>query len=149
MKNAQYIIIILLLISTFSYSQEFEIKNPDVKKLKEQIISDYSKSTIYLYLENNFKSTSDKYELSYHDYDNKTICSFDQDFNEIKYTFWNCKEDAGISETISFPKVKIDNLRKWIESIYSVEESGYGQNIWKENGTKYEPKELVPGCFLK
>ena len=37
----------------------------------------------------------------------------------------------------------------WIEKIYEIEKMANNENVWKENNSKFEPKEAVPGCYFK
>ena len=148
MKNFTVIIFSLLVIN-LTFGQDFKLAEPNISKLKEQI-KDGTNESIYYYPTNNYSPTSQKEDLEYYDWDSTGICSFNQVFDKkIKYSIWQCKEAGGISVTIEFPKTERTELMKWIEMIYDVDTFDLERNVWKENNTKFEPKEVNPGCYYK
>ncbi|WP_282050453.1 SH3 domain-containing protein [Maribacter aquivivus] len=128
----------------------FAFIKPNVAKLKGQMKSEQNTEVIYNYLSNNYDPTSEKFQLEYYDWDKSIICSFSQEFKTgIKYSIYECKEGGGISVELEFPKTNRKNLMNWIESIYQVENNDIDPNVWKDNNTKFEPKEINPGCYYK
>jgi len=149
MKNLIFVFIFSSFTSLF-FGQDFNLIEPNIPKLKEQISSGQDTEVIFHYLTNNYKTTSDKYDLEYHEFDNSKLCGFTQEFeNGIKYSVFDCKEDFGVSVELELPKISRTNLMKWIEAIYEVDKMDVDQNVWKENNSKFEPKEVNPGCFFK
>ncbi len=138
-----------LLLYNFASGQDFKLAKPNISKLKEQI-KDGTYETIYCYLINNYKRTSEKKDLEYYEWDSAGICAFNQIFDDkIKYSIWQCKEAGGVSVTIEFPKTESAELMNWIEMIYDVDTFDLERNVWKENNTQFEPKEMNSGCFYK
>mgnify|MGYP006436111327 FL=1 len=133
-----------------TFGQDFIPVEPNVMKLKEQISSGENTEVIFNYLINNYKMTSEKSDLVYYEWDKSKICAFTQEFeNGIKYSVFECKEAGGISVDLELPKIKRTELMKWIEKIYEVEKLDIDQNVWKENNSKFEPKEVNPGCYFE
>jgi hypothetical protein len=88
--------------------------------------------------------------LQYYDWDSLKLCSFTQKFdNGIKYSVSDCKKAGGISVDLELPKIKRTKLMKWIEKIYEVDKMDIEQNVWIEDNSKFEPKEINPGCYFK
>ena len=144
------IFIVLLVLSEKLSAQEFEIKQPNLDKIQSQLESEPNQEPFYFYLTNNYKPTSEKYEVEYYDWNSSEICSFSQDFeNNIRYTIWQCKEAGGISVEIQLPHVLRENLMPLIESLDNIENFPVEPNVWKENNSKYEPSETVPGCYYE
>ncbi|MDF4204348.1 SH3 domain-containing protein [Maribacter sp. SA7] len=128
----------------------FTLKNPNVSILKGQLDSEQITEVIYNYLSNNYHPVGEKFQLEYYDWDKSKICSFTQEFKTgIKYSLYECKEGGGITVELELPKTNRNNLMNWIEGIYEVDNSDIDPNVWKENNTKFEPKEINPGCYYK
>lgn len=145
--------LLISLICFFTISttaQDFILNTPDIINIKTEVAKDPTGEAFYIYLVNNYNQISRKYEIEYYDWDQNKICSFAQDFEfDIKYVIWECKEGGGESIEITLPKVDKLQLIKLIENIDSIKNLPIEPNIWKENDTKYEPKEQVPGCYYK
>ena len=149
MKNLIFVFIFSSFTSLF-FGQDFNLIEPNIPKLKEQISSGRNTEIIFHYLTNNYKPTSDKYDLEYYDWDSSKLCAFTQEFeNGIKYSVFECKEAGGISVDLELPKIKRTELMKWVEKIYEVDKMDIDQNVWKEDNSKFEPKEVNPGCYFK
>jgi hypothetical protein len=149
MKN----IVLLLMLLPFTniiLGQNFDLFVPNTLKLKKQISKGENTKVIKTYLKNNYNEISKKYDLKYFEWENSKICSYKQNFeNGIKYSIFQCKESGGVTIELEFPKIERKKLMKWIEKIYEVDKMETEQNIWKENNSKFEPKEVVPGCYYK
>lgn len=149
MKNFIFTFIFFT-ISSLTFGQGFNPIEPNVIKLKKQISSGENSEVIFHYLINNYKMTSKKSDLEYYEWDKSKICAFTQEFeNGIKYSVFECKEAGGITVELELPKIKRTELMKWIEKIYEVDKTEIDQNVWKENNSKFEPKEVNPGCYYK
>jgi hypothetical protein len=141
---------IFLIFTSLTFGQDFIPIEPNVIKLQEQISSGENTEVIYNYLINNYKMTSEKSDLEYYEWDKSEICAFTQEFeNGIKYSVFECKEAGGISVDLELPKIKRTELMKWIEKIYEVDKMEIDQNVWKEDNSKFEPKEVNPGCYFE
>ena len=104
----------------------------------------------FIYLTDNFKSTSEKYDFKYYDWDNSKLCAFTQEFdNEIKYSVSECKEGAGLSVILDLPKINRNELMKWVEGIYEVAKWTNDKYVWKKDNSKFEPEEIICGCYFK
>lgn len=133
-----------------TYSQEFELKNPNIEKLREQVKTDFKNEGIYFYLINNYNPTSELYEKEFYEWEKESICSFKRDFeNNIKYSIFQCKEAGGILVNVEFPKISREKLMSWIEQMYEIDKMDIDVNVWKENNSKFEPSEINPGCYYK
>ncbi|PQJ79882.1 hypothetical protein [Polaribacter porphyrae] len=146
----QQLLLIVLLISSLTFSQNFKLTQPNILKLKKQNSTEVESEIIYHYLTNNYKTTSKKYDIKYYEWDKSKICAYSQKFkNGIQYAVSKCKESGGIMINLEIPKIKRVELMKWIENIYEVDKAEEEQYIWKENNSKFEPKEQIPGCYYK
>jgi len=149
MKNL-ILILIFTLFSSLIFGQNFELTEPNISKLKEQLLTGQNNEVILNYLTNNYKEASKKYDLEYYDWDKSKLCSFTQEFeNGIKYSVFECKEAGGITIELELPRIKRTELMKWIEKIHEVDKMDIDQNVWKEDNSKFEPKEVNPGCYYK
>ncbi|MCA0931268.1 hypothetical protein LCM02_02315 [Lutimonas saemankumensis] len=149
MKNLIFTFIFFIL-SSLTFGQDFIPIEPNVIKLQEQISSGENTEVIFNYLINNYKMTSEKSELEYYEWDKSKVCAFTQEFeNGIKYSVFECKEAGGISVDLELPKINRAELMKWIEKIYEVDKMDIDQNVWKEDNSKFEPKEVNPGCYFE
>lgn len=130
--------------------EKFTFIEPNIIKLKKQVKSKQNSEVIYNYLSNNYQPSGDKFELEYYDWDKSKICSFSQEFKTgIKYSVFECKEAGGITIELELPKISRKHLMNWIEKIYEVDKTDIESNIWKDNNSKFEPKEINPGCYYK
>lgn len=149
MKN----LILTFIFFTFSnliFGQNFNPIEPDISKLKEQVSSGENTEVIFHYLTNNYKTISEKFDLEYYEWDKSKLCAFTQKFeNGIKYSVFECKETGGITVELELPKIERKELMKFIEKIYEVDKMDINQNVWKEDNSKFEPKEISPGCYYK
>jgi len=128
----------------------FALTEPNIVKLKGQIKLGQSTAVIYNYLSNNYEPAGEKFEVEYYDWDKSKICSFSQEFKTgIKYSEFECKEAGGITVELELPKINRKHLMNWIERIYEVDKMNIGPNVWKNDNTKFEPKEVNPGCYYK
>ena len=142
---------VVFLYSGGLFSQNIDLPIPNsanINKLDEE--NQYKYETCYYYLIDNFKTKTDKLDKIYFEWNNENICSFKQKFEkEITYYVWQCKEAGGIFVTIEFPDLQTQKLMVWIEQIYSVFKTDGDEYIWKENNTRFEPKDSNPGCYFK
>jgi len=84
------------------------------------------------------------------EWETSEACAFKQKFNNnIIYSTFGCKEESGTSIELEIPKIKRSDLIAWIEKIYEIDKMDTNENFWKENNSKFEPKEAVPGCYFK
>ena len=149
MKNL-ILILIFSLFSSLVFGQDFKLTEPNISKLKKQILTSQNNEVIFNYLINNYKEVSKKSDLEYYEWNKSILCAFTQEFeNGIKYSVFECKEAGGITIELELPKIKRTELMKWIENIYEVDKMDIDQNVWKEDNSKFEPKEVNPGCYYK
>jgi hypothetical protein len=128
----------------------FSLIEPNVSQLKELHKSDQKTEVIYHYLSSNYKKSGKKYNVKHYDWNESEICSFSEDFKPgITFELFECKEAGGATIKVKLPKVNRKNLMKWIEKIYEVNKMGVDQNVWKDNNSKFEPKEAAAGCYYK
>jgi hypothetical protein len=141
---------ILFSFSSFVVSQNFNFIEPNVLELKEKISKVKNTEPIFNYLKNNYSITSEKFEKQFFEWETSEECAFKQKFNNnIIYSTFDCKEASGTSIELEIPKIKRSDLMTWIEKIYEIEKMANNENVWKENNSKFEPKEAVPGCYFK
>ncbi len=141
----------LLLLFSFSFSifsqQQFNLKHPNVKKLRTNVEKNGTKNMklIELYLNNNYKATSDKLDIKLDpDFDNME-CGYTKKYQfGIVFTTNSCGEASPLTESITFPKTSLEKLKKWIENIYKADLNDI-PNTWKDN--KYIPKDDGVGCY--
>ena len=132
------------------HNETFELVEPDIQELKQAHKSNQETEVIYLYLSKYYTKSGKKFNIKYYDWNNSEICSFSQRFKpEIIFEVIQCKEAGGTSIKLKLPKMNRKKLMKWIEKIYEVNKMGVDQNVWKANNTKFEPKEVNPGCYYK
>jgi|UPI0003A468D1 hypothetical protein len=144
------LILIFLSFSSLTYGQNFELAEPNVLKLKEQISSGIDTEVIFHYLKGNYKMNSEKSGIKYYESDKTKACAFTQEFEKgIKYSISECTEAGGISVDLELPKIERNELMKWIEQIYNVDKVETDSNVWKKNNSKFEPKEVNPGCYFE
>jgi hypothetical protein len=149
MKKLIFILIFFYFSNEIS-SQNFKLKEPNIFNLKEQLKTNSDTNVIFNYLINNYKTISEKTNLEYHELNDSQLCGFKQEFeNGIKYTISECKEASGVFIELELPKIKRSELKKWIEIIYKIDKTEEDKNVWKNNNSKFEPKEVEPGCYYK
>lgn len=150
-KNMKKILILILIVPFFSFGQEFEFKYINTDQLRKEIhLSDKEVDPIYIYLKNNYQSTSEKKNVQMYDYPDYSICSFQQEFNHlIKYSVKSCQEAGGITTIIEIPKnIKKSKLINWIEKIYDLNLTDV-TNSWNSNKTVYGPGDGEAGCYYE
>lgn len=148
---------IFLLLSLFVFSscitsdqKTFDLKKPDVKKLKQEYTnSDYASNIVLAYLERNYKVISEKTDIKLDpDFDNKE-CGFTKKFEfGIEYTFYECGEAAPVTENIILPKTTLPELKKWIQAIHT-SQTEENTNVWYGDTNEYGPKDKQVGCYYK
>lgn len=145
-----YVTILFLCFTYFGFSQDFTLKKPDLKILSEELSkSEYSINVILSYLERNYKATTEKIDILKDAEMGNVECGFTKKFEPgIVYTYNNCGEAAPVKELISFPKIKSDQLQKWIEEIHSINPSKI-INTWYKGENEYGPKDEGVGCYYK
>lgn len=131
-------------------NRPFTLVDVNIKKLRKRVGFENSSEVIYTYLLYNYSSDGDKFDVKYYDWDKTKTCSFSQKFKTgVEYSVFECKEAGGVIIDLKLPKIDRKQLMNWIEKIYLVSKTDEDNNIWKENNTKFEPKESVPGCYFK
>ncbi len=146
-----YILFVFLFCSSIVSSQKgFVLKDPDTLRLKqEHLKSDYGINTILSYLERNYKSTSVKTDIKLDPEFNNEECGFTKKFEfGIVYTLYACGEAAPSKEKITFPKVKLPALKKWVELIYAIDANNI-KNKWYPKENEYGPDDEEAGCYYK
>ena len=129
----------------FDSRGKFILHLPDTVKLNKHWENrQWSENIAYLYLRNYYTKSTKKDSLKYIEQEatnDKSICSFKQEFDSIiKYYTWDCKE-AGIEENIEFPKIENADMKKFIELLF------YDKwNTWISE-FKYEPNGA--GCYYE
>ena len=146
----KHLLVLFLLFSVnLVIGQNFELAEVDISKLREQLVSAQNKEVMHLYLKDNFKATSEKYDLEYYEWDSASLCGFKEEFeNGITYSVRQCEEAGGIRAELELPKMERAELMKWIEDIYQVNQMDMEPNVWKENNSSFEPKDSEGGCYF-
>lgn len=146
----QIVTFLLISFSFIGFSQNFSLIEPNILKLKEENSKGKNTEPILNYLKNNYNTNSEKLERQFLEWETTKECAFKQKFkNNIIYSVFNCKEALGMTIELEMPKIKRKELMLWIEKIYEVDKIDDEENIWKENNSKFEPKEAIPGCYYK
>ncbi len=144
------LVIFLLFFTNLVIGQSFELAEPNIPKLKDQLVTAQNKEVMHIYLKNNFKTSSEKFDLQLYEWDTSTLCAFKEEFeNGIKYSVFQCEEAGGIRADLELPKMERAQLMKWIEDIYEVSRMDMDANVWKENNSRFEPKGSEAGCYFK
>lgn len=124
-------------------AQDFVLVKPDtarLKQLQEQV--GHAESLTYLYLKTSYKPASPRDSVLFDEWDKERACAFRQNFQAgISYSVSDCEEGKGLSESVTFPKMHLNALRSFIETLYY--ELG---NTWV-SPLLYEPEEV--GCFYE
>lgn len=138
-----------LIISSSISSQQLVLKTPDAKKIQVQLEKDSANDEIYYYLLNNYTPISKQLEKKMNEWEKSRLCAFKQNFEyNINYAIDQCGEASGIQIEVVFPNIKRKAMMQWIEQISSVNPMSNTSNyVWKENNTKFEPKEAEAGCY--
>jgi hypothetical protein len=145
------LIALLILLPLISYSQKFELKQPDVKKIEAAVKgSDHMEDEVLIYLKQNYKAlskpTSVKRDM---EFDGQPICSFMQKFEGgIEYFIDSCGEGKGTSVLLTLPKTDTAKLKKWIEKMYSINSTRM-DNVWDKSGLIYQPEDEGAGCYYE
>jgi hypothetical protein len=139
--NKLYIVIFFCFLSSVK-GQSFKLTEPDLKKLvKLEKGSNHTKTIGYLYLLENYKAISAKFNSKFYEWDKKAICSFNQKFDfNIEYWYESC-EEGKIHEHIIFPKLPTNEVKILINKLFTSKD-----NKWVSQ-YEYEPEE--GGCFYK
>ena len=142
--------IFLLVFPLVISAQNFELKKPNVEELKRKVeLSKQTEEVIHLYFINNYKATSEKTKVKKLDFEDYSICSYEQTFeNQIKYYVNECEEGGGISIKITLPKLEIRHLKTWIEEMYKAESSDI-KNKWYSGKNIYGPINEEAGCYYE
>jgi len=142
--------IFLLVFPLLISAQNFELKKPNVEELKRKAeLSKHTEEVIHLYFINNYKPTSEKTKVKKFDFEDYSICSYEQTFdNQIKYYINKCEEGGGISIRVTLPKIETKNLKNWIEEIYKAESSDI-KNKWYVGKNIYGPIDEEVGCYYE
>lgn len=142
------LILAVALLSTFCSFSQNDLPTVDTNRLKKLINESVRLEPHYLHLSDNFDHT----RVSEKEYDwgqVGEICAFVEKFEFVQYSVESCKEAGGTTQDISFTGVSEISIRNWIEAIYEVTKTDEDDNIWKENSSKFEPRETVPGCYYE
>ncbi|WP_053990045.1 hypothetical protein [Mangrovimonas sp. TPBH4] len=141
---------ILFIIPILTFSQDFIIAQPNIDELKAEMKrTNYADDVIYLFLNLNYDSISKKREITYYDYLDYSICSFNQDFeNGINYSIEQCKEAGGATISLVLPKTKRESLVKWIEGIFKSSPMDI-QHGWNLDKSKFGPTDNGAGCYFE
>ena len=104
---------------------------------------------ILTYLKENYKASSEKFDIKLDpDFDNQE-CGFTQKFeDEIEYTYHNCGEAKPVEERIIFPKVDKARLQKWIENVNASYPMDI-KNVWYKGENEFGPEDEQAGCYYK
>ena len=141
---ARTIFLLMFIVSIQeSYAQNFKPIVPDTTNLKQQQLKNNQQESLgYLYLINNYKKETKKQSVRYYDYDANTMCAFEQTFeNHIKYSVYQCDEEGGARESLSFPKTDLKTIKTFVETLFFDK-----YNTWKTD-YKYEPDGA--GCYYE
>ncbi|MCH4552708.1 hypothetical protein [Aestuariibaculum lutulentum] len=141
---------VLMLIGVSTYSQNFDLPEPNKKLLRTAYQDDKeSKDIIYHYLIQNYRPTSERTNVQKVDYGEFPICAFEQTFEYgIKFTTENCREAGGISMSLELPKISEKEVKVWIEKIYDADLTEI-ENEWYENKNTYGPIGGGAGCHYE
>ncbi|MFD2564805.1 hypothetical protein [Aquimarina rubra] len=144
------IIILFLTLPILNFGQNFALKEPNVMELKAELKkNNNADDVVYVYLQRNYKQSSDKANVKNYEYTDYSICAFEQDFeNEITYSVEKCREAGGISTTLILPKSKKSSVIKWIEQIFKSSPMDI-EHGWNKEKTKYGPTDNGVGCYYE
>jgi hypothetical protein len=136
-------LITTILLTQAINGQSFVPQTPNTKSLKSlEKQGDYSESLGYLYLKQNYTSTSEKDSINYYEWEPYSICSFYQEFQGgITYKLWQCQEGGGRNEQIAFPKMTNKDAMEFVNKLFHNK-----RNAWISE-FQYVPDE--PGCGYK
>ena len=142
--------IILFILPILGFGQDFALNEPKVAELKAELKkNNYSEDVVYVYLQRNYKQSSDKSNVKKYEYPDYSICAFEQNFeNGITYSVEQCREAGGISTTLILPKTKKSSVIKWVEQIFQSSPMDI-EHIWNKEKTKYGPTDNGVGCYYE
>ncbi len=134
----------------FGLAQNFELKKPKVKELNSELKkTNYSQNVTYLYLNRNYKTESQKFEVKKYDYPDYSVCSFKQKFeNGIVYSEEQCREAGGITSKLILPKTAKGSLIQWVELIFESSPMDI-KHGWNSDKTKFGPMDNGVGCYFE
>ena len=127
-------------IPVVTVDSTFELLIPNIDSIRVlHKKDDYRGTQAYIYLREYYGLDGEKTDLVFSEWDSTQYCSFVQKFHsEIVYQTAGCKE-AGISETITFPKIETEKAREFINAMFSTED-----NTWSSE-TSYDADGA--GCY--
>ncbi|OIQ40594.1 MAG: hypothetical protein BM563_02650 [Bacteroidetes bacterium MedPE-SWsnd-G1] len=141
------IVIIFLLFPILGFSQSFELKKPNISKLKGVLEQNNSTEIIYAYLLQEYDYNGEKKNVKMFEYNKNQICAFEQEFSGgISYNIDECVEEGGITYNITFPRIDKNELMNWVEIMDSNDLSEI-ENSWNSDGTIYRPSDEGVGCY--
>jgi len=145
MKHITYLLLILVFTCRCS-EKKFQLALPDIQKIESlSSESEFGLNEVLVYLEMNYKKKGKKTQVRIDD-DGKTECGYTQVFDfDISYTTEQCEEASNLKEIIIFPRTSIDEVKKWVESIYASGETDI-PNVWY-NDHEYGPNDKEVGCY--
>ncbi|REE06940.1 hypothetical protein DFQ09_1242 [Winogradskyella pacifica] len=148
MKNSIWILLIVI-SSNLAFGQSYDLIVPNIDSLKIKLSNEKNLEVIYLYLNNNYGTTSEKRDMQFYSpFDDEILCSFKQEFeNNLCYYIYNCSESGGITVQLELPKIDRKKLMNWIEAIYDVQKIESDKNVWNEDNSAFEPNGLNLGCY--
>ena len=148
------IFLFIIMTPTSSFGQKkFKLVSPNIKSLNK-IVNQQSNDTdvILLYLENNYKLNSKKYNIKKDSVFNNRVCGYSKKFkHNIIFTTNNCGEATPLIQSITFPKTKTNLLKKWVENIYkaSLPINSKPESEWYKGKNEYGPIGGEAGCYYK
>ncbi|GAB1309101.1 hypothetical protein KH5_17840 [Urechidicola sp. KH5] len=140
----------LFIVSSVS-AQNFELKQFDLAVLvAEPHASSEDTDMLYMYLKSNYARGVKKNIQFYYGNKENGICGFVQSFENgvITYTKNECAEEGGFENSLTLPKVNLDQLRNLIEDLEAAGKNDLPMK-WTANKTKYIPKDEEAGCYYE
>lgn len=153
MKNILSILLLsFLCLNASSQTEEksFELKAVQSDSLKKQFEeSNYQMNIILTYFKKHYTVSGEKTDIKKDEEMGGDECAFTQKFKEgITYSYHNCGEAKPVEETVVFPLVELDQLKKWIEGINASYPMDI-KNIWYKDKNEYGPEDKEAGCYYK
>ncbi|MDT0552046.1 hypothetical protein [Urechidicola vernalis] len=144
--NSRFLIV-LVIFPIIGFSQSFELKKPNISKLKDALEQNNSTEIIYAYLLQEYENIGEKKNVKMFEYNKNQICAFEKEFlGGISYTIDECAEEGGITYNITFPRIDKKELMNWVEIMDSNDLSEI-ENSWNSDGTIYRPNDEGVGCY--
>ncbi len=147
----QYLLFLLTLLPLLCQAQQFELKQPDSKKIQSEIKnSNYRDEETFVYLKLNYKPTGKPTGVKKDvEFENQPVCSFTQKFEGgIIYFIDSCGEGKGTTVLLTLPKTDTATLKKWIEKMYNANGTEI-KNVWDKTGLIYQPEDEGAGCYYE